>query len=117
MATEIYTIDASGKPLGRIASEAAMKLMGKNKASYASNMAPQVEVKIVNASKIAVLQKKFKTKEYIRHSGYRGGLTYETMENLVKRLGYKELFRRTVSGMLPKNKLRAIMIKNLNISE
>lgn len=117
MATEIYTIDASGKPLGRVASEVAMKLMGKNRATYASNIAPQVKVKIVNASKTVVLPKKFKTKEYVRHSGYRGGLTFETMENLVKRLGYTELFRRTVYGMLPKNKLRAIMIKNLNISE
>lgn len=117
MAIENYTIDATGRTLGRVASETADCLTGKNRAAYDRSKAPTIKVKIVNASKFAIAPKKLKEKLYHRHSGYPGGLTTETMKETIARLGYKEIFRKAVYGMLPKNKLRAIMIKNLTITD
>jgi len=117
MAKTEYTIDALNKAVGRVATEAAMKLMGKNMPSYAPNLAPEVKVKIINASKAKIPLKKFRTKEYHRHSQYRGGQKTETMESLSKKFGYGKIFEKAVYGMLPKNKLRSIMIKNLSVSE
>ncbi len=117
MAKIEYTIDATNKAVGRVASEAAFKLMGKNKADYQPNIAPNVNVSIINVSKANIPLKKFKNKEYLRHSQYPGGQKSETMEKVIAKFGYGEVFKRAVYGMLPKNKLRAIMIKNLTFSE
>ena len=117
MAKTEYTIDAINRTVGRVASEAAMVLMGKNKASYERNIAPDVKVLIINASKAKIPAKKFKTKEFYRHSQYRGGLKIETIESIVNKFGYGKVFEKAVYGMLPKNKLRAVMIKNLSVSE
>ena len=112
-----YTIDALNKAVGRVASEAAFKLMGKNKADYQANVAPNVVVKIINASKAKIPVNKLKDKVYLRHSQYPGGQKSENMAMVIARFGYGEVFHRAVYGMLPKNKLRSIMIKNLSISE
>lgn len=117
MAKIEYTIDALNKAVGRVASEAAMKLMGKNKASYMPNVAPDVNVLIINASKANISAKKRKVEGYFRHSQYQGGGKTETIDSLVAKFGYGEVFRKAVYGMLPKNKLREVMIKNLSVTD
>ena len=90
-----FTIDAQGQRLGKIATLAASYLIGKNSASFARNIAPDVTVHIINASKLDLSEKK--TKEiYQSYSGYPGGRRTETMDHLGKRLGYSEPIRRTI---------------------
>lgn len=110
-------IDAKGKKLGRVAAEAASILMGKNSTSFQRNVAPKVSVHVTNAGAIDFGEKKLLQKEYKRYSGYPGGLKTEKLSNRLARRGSKEVVRQAVSGMLPKNKLRAVMIKNLKVSE
>ena len=108
-----YTIDAQGKKLGRIASQAASILIGKNTTKYARNEFPNIKVKITNASRIDITNKKIAGKTYKSFSGYPGGLRMIAMKKMLADRGYKEIFRKTVYGMLPINKLRAQIIKNL----
>lgn len=112
-----YTIDAQGKKLGRVATETAMILMGKNKPSYKPNVAPDVKVVIENASKLAISEKKKDDTVYTRYSGYPGGLKVETLGAVVEKKSYGEVLKRAVYGMLPANKLRKIMLSNLTIKE
>lgn len=112
-----YLIDAQGKKLGRIASKAASYLMGKNRLDFARNIVPSVRVKIENTSKIFVTNKKMEGKIYKSYSGYPGGLKEVTMKNVVKNKGMKEAMRIAIRGMLPKNKLRDRMMKNLIIKD
>lgn len=111
-----YTIDASGKRLGHVATEAARFLMGKNSPDFVKNEAPAISVKIINASQLDV---PFKKKEdiYQSYSGYPGGRRVETLEHLAERRGFAEVVRRTVKGMLPKNKLQSVMMSNLEVTE
>lgn len=111
-----YVIDATGKRLGRVATEAASVLVGKNSPNFAKNMIAEVTVKIENASKMDIPENK-KENTYQSYSGYPGGLRSETLDHLGKRLGYSEVLRRTISGMLPKNKLRKPTLHKLVISE
>lgn len=112
-----YTIDAKGKSLGRVASEAAHVLMGKHAPSFEKYLIAAVSVKIVNAGKLNISLGKASSKEYTRYSGYPGGLKKETLGRVVEKKGVKEVLRRAVYGMLPVNKLRAKRIKNLTIEE
>lgn len=116
MKTE-YTIDATGKKLGRVAAEAAALLMGKTNPDFRRNTIPDVAVTIVHVSKLDVSEKKRKETEYVRYSGYPGGLKTETMEAVIAKKGYTEIMRKAVYGMLPSNRLRARMLKNLTIEE
>ena len=112
-----HVLDAQNKSLGRVASQAASLLMGKNLVTFARNKAPEVKVKIINASKADIKSKKIGDKNYISYSGYPGGLKTQSMKKVITDKGFKEVFRRAVDGMLPKNKLRSIMIKNLTITD
>ncbi len=112
-----HTIDASGKKIGRVASEAAVLLRGKDTPAFERNVAPSVTVRIVNASKVSVTAAKLKNKNYKRYSGYPGGLKHTTMERTVEKKGYEEVFKKAVYGMLPANKLRPIFMKNLMVTE
>lgn len=112
-----YTIDATGKVPGRIATEVAVLLMGKNRTDFSRNKIPAVEVEVANAGAMTLDRKKLKDKRYARHSGYPGSLTLESMAHVVEKKGVKEVLRRAVYGMLPKNKLRPRMMKNLKIKE
>ena len=112
-----YTIDTANKSLGRTASEAALALMGKKTADYKRNAVAPVEVHITNASKVRISPKKLTDKLFRHHTGYRGSLKEVPMGRFIEEKGFKELFRKTVYGMLPTNKLRAQMIKNLHITE
>lgn len=112
-----HTIDANGKSLGRVSSEAASFLMGKNSTEFARNKVLDIKVNIINASKAKVSQKKRDTKEYESYSGYPGGLSFMTLDALILKKGYGEMFRLAVYGMLPANRLRAKFMKNLTIEE
>jgi large subunit ribosomal protein L13 len=112
-----YTIDATDRPLGRVASEAATLLMGKNTPEFRRNIAPQVSVKVLNASRLALSEKKKKEKTYVSWSGYPGGQKTATLEKVIDKKGYTDALTRAVRGMLPANKLRAVMLKNLTIDE
>jgi large subunit ribosomal protein L13 len=114
--TRVHTIDATGKRLGKIATEAASVLMGKDQPSFAKNVVEDVRVEITNASKMDVPEKKNR-EIYQNYSGYPGGRRTETLEHLGERLGYSEVIRRTVNGMLPKNKLQDRMMKQLIVTE
>src|SRR3989344_4224913 len=79
-----YTIDATGKRIGRVASEAASLLMGKNISSFVRNAFPsEVSVEIINTSKSEIDQKKIRQKTYAKYSGYPGGLRHEKMSDLI----------------------------------
>lgn len=111
-----YVFDAEGQSLGRMATEIAMALRGKNEPSFQPNVAPNVTVTINNASKVS-LNKSQLDKEYKRYSGYPGGLRHESRAHAIDRLGYKIIWEKAVRNMLPKNKLQSVMMKNLIINE
>lgn len=111
-----YTIDAKGKRLGIVATEAATYLLGKDQPDFAKNTVAPVTVTIENASQLDMTEKK-QGAIYQRYTGYPGGRREETFAHLANRLGYAEPVKRTVQGMLPSNKLRSEMMKNLIINE
>ena len=117
MKNQTYTIDATGKSLGRVASEAATLLRGKGEATFERHIAPDVKVVITNASKVKIMQKKLTEKVYDWYSGYPGGRTEETMGSMIKRKGVGEVFRRAVKGMLPNNRLKSPIMKHLTVEE
>lgn len=111
-----YVIDAKGKRLGRVATEAASALLGKHLPDFSKNEIADVDVVIENASKMDVPEHR-QFEAYQTYSGYPGGLRSETLSHLSKRLGFGEVLRRTITGMLPKNKLRKPTLHNLKITE
>lgn len=111
-----YTIDATNKKLGRVATEAANMLRGKNEATYAPNKLSGNRVTIENAGKIDLSGVKL-AEMYDRYSGYPGGRKEETRGHLIERRGIVPVFQHAVRGMLPKNRLRDRMMKNLIINE
>lgn len=110
-----YTIDAQGKKMGRIASEAAACLMGKKSVSFAKNKVIQSVVEIVNADKLDITAKKKVGDIYTTYTGFRGGLNKESLGELMKRRGISEVLKRAIYRMLPDNKLRDPRMKNLSI--
>lgn len=115
MKHEKHTIDATGKVLGRLAVEIAQSLRGKDRADFVPYKDMGCNVVVENVDKIKITGKKLKDKKYIHHTGYPGGFTEITMEKLIAKKGMAEVLRRAVSGMLPKNKLRAKAMKRLKI--
>lgn len=115
--SKTYKIDATGKKMGRLAAEVAVLLMGKGDADFARNKIPENKVEVSDASKMSIDTKKKLDKKYYAHSGYPGGLKEESLEQVIAKKGAKEALRRAVSGMLPKNKLRARMLANLKITD
>lgn len=115
--TTTKTIDATNKKLGRVASLAAATLMGKDSVAFARHILTDVKVEVVNAGKINVDDTKKRTKIYKRYSGYPGGQKEITLEKVTEKKGMKEAVRIAVRGMLPPNKLRAKMLKNLTITD
>lgn len=109
-----HTIDASGKILGRLATEIATILMGKKKPEFVPYLDTGDFVIITNASKIILTGKKMKMKTYTRHSGYPGGLRVETFDKMiVKKPEY--IIEHAVKGMLPHNRIGSKMIKKLTV--
>ena len=109
-----YVIDAEGKTLGRLASEAASILRGKNKPTFTPHMDTGDYVIIINAEKVEVTGKKRKEKIYKRHTGYPGGLREITFEKLQAKAP-EEIIRHAIKGMMPKGKLGRQMYKKLKV--
>jgi len=114
MKRNTHTIDATNKVLGRLATEIAVLLRGKNKPDFAPNKDIGGFVIIKNADRIRFTGKKFEQKKYYHHTGYLGGLKETPLKRIFER-NPGEVLRRAVFGMLPKNKLRAKQIKRLKI--
>jgi len=115
-AQSTYTIDAAGKTIGRVASEAAKALMGKTRADYTPNKRSDVQVTVTNVSKLYTREAKRKSKIYTTYSGYPGGLKKESLANLNARKGEGEAIRRAVRRMLPRNTMLNARMKNLIVT-
>ena len=109
-----YEIDAEGKILGKIATEIAVRLMGKHKPSYTPHVDGGDYVVVINADKFAVTGNKMLDKKYYRHSGYPGGLKVRNLEEMLEKKP-TEIIRKAVERMLPKKKLGNQMINRLKI--
>jgi len=109
-----HVVDAEGLVLGRLATEVARVLRGKHKPTFTPHMDVGDHVIIVNADKVVLTRDKADAKMVYRHSGYPGGIKSTTYAKL---LGAKpeEAVRRTVRGMLPKNRLGRQMLKKLKV--
>jgi large subunit ribosomal protein L13 len=109
-----HVLDAADKPLGRVATQAAMLLMGKHKPTFTPFLDTGDHVIVLNAAKVRLTGKKEDQKVYRRHSGYPGGLKEITARKLrVSRPA--ALVTEAVSGMLPKTKLGKHMLKKLRV--
>ncbi len=109
-----YVIDAADCTLGRLSSEIATVLRGKNKPEYTPNVDIGDNVIVVNAAKIKVTGKKMKQKIYYHHSDYIGGMKETTLADMMKKSPEK-VVEHAVKGMLPKGKLGRSMIKKLHV--
>lgn len=107
-----HLVDVQGKVLGRVATEIAMKLLGKNKPNYTSSLDCGDYVVVTNCKFVEVTGKKEKKKMYGNFSGYPGGLKEKALWQ-VRKEKPTELIRHAVWGMLPKNKLRDRIITRL----
>jgi len=107
-------INAQGRTLGRLATEISVYLLGKNKPTYSPDKLSNNFVIITNASEIHVTGSKLENKEIYSHSGFIGGLKRETLGNALQSNPSKVL-RKSVKGMLPKNKLSDKLINRLKI--
>jgi len=114
MEQKIHKIDASSKILGRLATEVAVLLRGKQKAGFLRHIDSGDAVRVFNVEKLKFSGKKLNQKIYYKHSGYPGGLRREKLvDKFVK--DPAGVLRQAVLGMLPKNKTRAKIIKRLRI--
>jgi len=109
-----YVADASGKVLGRLASEIALRLRGKHKASYTPHVDTGDFIIVVNAEKILLTGKKLTDKVYYSYSGYPGGLRETTAGKMLAEKP-ENLIRIAVQGMLPKTNLGRKMLKKLKV--
>nr|YP_010337479.1 ribosomal protein L13 [Dixoniella grisea]UNJ17064.1 ribosomal protein L13 [Dixoniella grisea] len=109
-----YLVDAKGKTLGRLASEVAKILLGKNKATYTPFLDTGDNVIIINAKYITVTGKKENQKQYFRHSRYPGGVTIETFRQLQHRLPNR-IVEKSIKGMLPKGPLGRKLFKKVKV--
>ena len=109
-----YVVDATGKTLGRLASEIATVLRGKNKPMYAPNIDAGDYVIVINAEKVSVTGKKLDQKVYTHHSGYVGGLKTITLKQQIEKKP-EEVMKHAVKGMLPKNALGRKMFSKLHV--
>lgn len=114
MQRKTHTIDAAGKVLGRLATEIAILLRGKNKPDFVLNKDMGDFVIVKNFDKIKFTGKKFEQKIYYHHTGYLGGLKETPLKKLFEK-NPAEVLKKAVFGMLPKNKLRARQIKRLTV--
>lgn len=107
-------IDAAGKAIGRIATQVAKTLQGKDKAAYSPNLDEGDNVVIKNVSKVLFTGRKLEQKDYLRHSMYPGGLKVTSMKKIFSE-NPKKIMRDAIYGMLPKNRRRDEFMKRLTI--
>ena len=109
-----YLVDATGLELGRMSSEVAKILRGKNKPEYTPHIDTGDYVIVVNADKVVVTGKKMEQKLYYRHSDYIGGLKSVSLREMMEKKP-EEVVRKAVKGMLPKGPLGSEMISKLHV--
>ena len=109
-----YLVDAEGLTLGRVASEVAKILKGKNKPTYSTNSDCGDYVIVINASKVKLTGAKLTQKIYRPHTGYIGGFKEVMAKDMLERRP-ERMFELAVKGMLPKNALGRQMIKKLKV--
>lgn len=114
---KLYTVDAEGRSLGRVASEAASIILGKKSASYVQNEVLPVNVLVTNVSKLKISEKRIAMKDYTHYTGYPGGLRTTSMQMVIDKKGISEVLRKAIDGMLPRNKLRKERMKRLTIND
>ena len=107
-------VDATGKTLGRLATQVADALRGKRKPEYTPHCDVGDFVIVVNAERIAVTGKKRSDKRYYRHSGYPGGLRSRTLTEMLERRP-EEVLRLAVKGMMPRNRLARQQLRKLKV--
>ena len=112
---EWHVIDASGKVLGRLATQVAGLLMGKHKPIFSRNLDTGDFVIVINAAKVRVTGNKAKQKLYYRHSGYPGGLKSVSLEKMMQ-TNPAWVIEHAVKGMLPHTRLGASMMKKLEVA-
>lgn len=110
-----HLIDAAGRALGRVASEAAVALRGKNSPDFKPYLNPGIKVKVINAGKLKLDYNKQNKKVYWRHTGYPGSERTETLGKRLDRQGPSEVVKDAVRGMLPSNRLRSELLKQLTV--
>ena len=112
-----HKIDATGKPLGRLASEVAILLIGKNKTEFEPHMDVGDFVHITNVDKIKHTGNKIDARIYYSHSMHPGGLRELPMKKLIEEGKFEDIFKRTVDKMLPKNKFRVTRQKRITFGK
>jgi len=114
IARDWFVVDASGKILGRLASDIAARLKGKHKPEYSTHIDVGDYIIVINAAKVAVSGTKLENKVYHRHSGYPGGLKSTTLSTLIKEKPTKAI-ELAVQGMLPKGPLGRSIFRKLKV--
>ena len=109
-----YIIDATDKPLGRVATEAARLLAGKHKAIYSSNIDTGDHVIVINCDQVKLTGNKLNQKIYRHHSGYIGGMKEISAKDMIEKNSTKAMML-AIKGMLPHNSLGAQMLKKLRV--
>ncbi len=111
---EWVVIDAQDEVLGRLASQVAKILRGKNKPGFTPHVDCGDNVIVINADKVKLTGKKMTDKVYVRHTGYPGGQRFATPADYLSRRS-EFVIEKAVKGMLPKNRLGAALLKNLKV--
>ena len=109
-----YVVDAAGKPLGRVASQVAALLRGKNKQKFTPNVDCGDYVIVINASKVSLSGNKLENKNYYNHSGFPGGMRVRTAKTMVEKYP-EEMLERAIWGMIPKGRLGRQIYKKLYV--
>jgi len=112
MERKTYLFDAKGKVLGRMSTEIAKILSGRDRVDYSPHIDGGARVVVINAQKVAVTGNKENAKTYYRYSGYAGGITATTLKQQREKDATK-IIKSAVKGMLPKNKLANAMMTRL----
>ncbi|MCA9791810.1 MAG: 50S ribosomal protein L13 [Candidatus Eremiobacteraeota bacterium] len=109
-----YEVDATGKTVGRLATQIAQVLIGKHKPIFSKHVDVGDFVVVTNADKVSFTGNKWSQKNYYRHSGYPGGLKVTNAETMLERHP-EHILKAAVNGMLPKNRLRDRRLKRLKL--
>lgn len=115
--TQSYKIDAQGKAIGRVATEAASVLMGKTSPSFQKHLVADIKVVIENASKAKIDPRKLGAVREKLFSGYPGGLKERTLAHMIEKKGFGEVFIHAIGKMIPRNRLHNDRMKHLTVTD
>lgn len=115
--TKNHVVDVKGMRLGRAASKIASLLLGKDRVDAEKRIVAPVTVTVENVSELDIPDAREGTKQYVKYSGYPGGLRHISMRRMIEKFGHDEVLKTAVSRMLPRNTLRTKRMKNLIIKK